>query len=77
MGPTDSAAPVVALTPETFRLQGAVELQNIAFGYRQVSPSLIEHVSLNLTPGQRVALVDTSAAGKSTVTKLVCGLYET
>ena len=58
------------------RLQGAIEMRNVTFGYSPAGKPIIEDFSVTLHPGSRTALVGRAGSGKSTIARLVAGLYE-
>jgi ATP-binding cassette subfamily B protein len=57
------------------RLRGEIEFDDVSFSYDGENPALCE-VSLRVPPGQTVALVGETGAGKSTLAKLVARFYD-
>ena len=62
--------------PDVAKLTGEIELRDVTFGYDRSLPPILNHFSLKIKAGERIALVGPSGCGKSTVLSLVSGLYE-
>jgi len=58
------------------KLDGAVELQNISFGYSRLKEPIVSDFSFKINCGSSIAFVGSSGCGKSTVSKIVSGLYK-
>jgi ATP-binding cassette subfamily B protein len=59
----------------TIRAKGQVDYRNVSFAYREDVPALHE-INLSVRPGQCVALVGPTGAGKSTLVSLLSRFYE-
>ena len=58
------------------RLDGYLEFDNVTFGYNPLAAPVLKNLSFSVVPGRRLAIVGGSGSGKSTVGRLVAGLYE-
>jgi ATP-binding cassette subfamily B protein len=54
--------------------KGAIEFKKVDFGYN-ATRKILREISLSIKPGEKIALVGSSGAGKSTVTKLLLRLF--
>lgn len=58
------------------RLEGRIELRNVAFAYPGAPEKALDQVNLAIAPGERVGFLGRVGSGKSTLARLVLGLYE-
>ncbi len=56
-------------------LKGAVEFEDVTFGYEE-NKTVLKNVSLYAKPGQKIALVGSTGAGKTTITNLINRFYD-
>lgn len=56
--------------------RGAIEYRDVCFTYRQGAPLILDHVAFSVEPGQMLALVGDTGAGKSTVVHLLSRFYD-
>lgn len=58
------------------RLSGRIELDDVSFNYPGIEQAALKHVSLKIQPGEKVAVIGRIGAGKTTLEKLILGLYK-
>jgi ATP-binding cassette subfamily B protein len=57
------------------RIRGAVRFEDVTFGYDPARP-VVHHITLDVQPGERIAIVGRSGAGKTTLINLLCRFYQ-
>jgi ABC-type multidrug transport system fused ATPase/permease subunit len=67
----EPAAPATLPSP----VRGRIDLEHVSFGYYADVP-VLHDVDLTIEPGQRVALVGATGAGKSTIARLIMRFYD-
>jgi ATP-binding cassette subfamily C protein LapB len=55
---------------------GSIEFKNVSFSYPEQSIEVLSEVSFKLKAGERVAIIGRIGSGKSTIERLILGLYE-
>ncbi len=58
------------------RLSGRIELDDVSFNYPDIEQAALKHVTLNIQPGEKIAIIGRIGAGKTTLEKLILGLYK-
>ncbi len=67
--------PVATVNPFNHSRKIAIEFKQVCFAYDN-ERNVLDHLSLSIAPGQRVALVGASGGGKSTLIQLLLGIYQ-
>ena len=65
-----------AVTLENTKTRGAVSIRDVSFTYPGSDVRVLKNVSLEISPGETVALVGRSGAGKTTLTNLIARFYD-
>lgn len=71
----DIKNPKPPFSPKLQEIRGKVEFRNVSFSYKEGEP-VLKNVSFVVQPGQTVALVGETGAGKTTITALLSRLYD-
>ncbi len=63
-----------SITPQI--RQGRLQLEHVGFSYPEAGRETLVDINLSIEPGERVGLIGRVASGKSTLGRVICGLYD-
>lgn len=69
------SAPEASGTRDPGRLKGRIDLEGVSFRYAEGSPWILQDIHLSVAPGEKVALVGRTGAGKTTLARLLMGMH--
>ena len=58
------------------KIEGNIEFRNVRFRYNEDGTDILNHINLNITPGENIAIVGPSGGGKSTLCNLIPRFYD-
>ena len=61
--------------PATVR-NASLKLEDVSFSYPEAPTAALDRINLSIEPGEKIALIGRVASGKSTLGRLICGLYQ-
>ncbi|WP_344615346.1 ABC transporter ATP-binding protein, partial [Dactylosporangium salmoneum] len=73
---TPTEHPPAIAPPQSPEREGGIRFEHVWFRYAEDQPFVLHDLTLTLSPGRSTALVGLNGAGKSTIVKLLCRLYE-
>ena len=73
--PLDANATREIETDDYSKIKGNLILKDITFGYSRLDRPILSNFNLEIKQGQKIAIVGTTGSGKSTLSKLISGLY--
>lgn len=62
--------------PVPLNTGNTIAIENVSFGYAANDKPVLENINLRFNPGEKIALVGVNGSGKSTIIKLLLGLYD-
>ncbi|MCQ2205064.1 MAG: ABC transporter ATP-binding protein/permease [Bacteroidales bacterium] len=74
--PTDAMSPAKTSASHASSSVGHIEFRDVSFSYPNSERTVLSRVSFTINRGETIAVVGRNGCGKSTIIKLICGLYQ-